>query len=252
MNTEKEIKLIEKNKFASCIPLISSNKSALLADVDKAVDSGCDFLEWRRDHFMKGEDLSQEDEIANLNEIKKRMKNQGLIYTYRSHLEGGIFETSDTIREAAIKAAIESNLVDYIDVELASDQVFLGKIKEALKNSKTQWIVSHHNFDKTPGTAEIEAIYAAMENSGGDVLKLAVMPQSAEDIRHLMKATLAYNEGAEKPIIAIAMGSIGGITRIATELCGGSLTYAAGIGKTAPGQLKLEEIIELRNRMALI
>lgn len=252
MDTGKEFKRIEKNKFASCIPLISGNKRDLLADVEAEVNNGCDFLEWRRDHFMKGESLSQEEELGILKEIKKRMKTQGLIYTYRSHLEGGVFETADAVRETGIQTAIESNLVDYIDVELENNEAFLEKIKAALKHHKTRWIVSHHNFDKTPSIEEIETIYAAMENTGGDVLKLAVMPGSAQDIRHLMKATLTHNEGTEKSMIAIAMGSLGGLTRIATELCGGSLTYAAGMGKTAPGQLTLEEIIDLRKRMTLI
>lgn len=252
MNTGKEFNLIEKNKFASCIPLISINKKDLLADVEAEVNNGCDFLEWRRDHFMKGENISQVEEFDILKEIKKRMTTQGLIYTYRSHLEGGVFQTSDAIREVGIQTAIESNLVDYIDVELDSDNAFLGRIISDLKSNKTQWIVSHHNFDKTPSAEEIENIYASMENSGGDVLKLAVMPHSPEDIRHLMKATLTHNESTEKPMIAIAMGVFGGITRIATELCGGSLTYAAGIGRTAPGQLSLEEITDLRKRMALI
>jgi len=78
------------------------------------------------------------------------------------------------------------------------------------------------------------------------------MPQSIDDVRHLIQATLTCNEKSQKPLIAIAMGSLGAITRIAPDLCGGSLSFTAGTGKTAPGQLSLEEIIDLRKRMALI
>jgi len=252
MSMKKAFKLIRKNTFISCIPLISANRNELLADVEVGVANGCDFLEWRRDHFMPGEQLTAAEEQDLLNEIKTRMPNQGLIYTYRSHLEGGVYETRDEIRTAAVIAAIKSNRVDYVDVELNSDPALLEQIKEVLKTSETQWLVSSHNFEKTPPVAEINAVFCAMERAGGDVLKLAVMPQSMDDVRHLIQTTLTYNENSRKPMIAIAMGSLGAITRIAPDLCGGSLTFAAGAGKTAPGQLSLEEIIDLRKRMALI
>ena len=252
MNKKNAVKLIRKNTFISCIPLISSNRNELLADVEVGVANGCDLLEWRRDHFMPGVILTATEEQDLLNEIKNRMPNQGLIYTFRSHREGGVCETSDEIRAVAVMAAINSSQVDYVDVELNSDPVFLERIKGALNTSETQWLVSYHNFVKTPAVEEINAVFRAMEGAGGDVLKLAVMPQSTDDVRHLIQATLTYNEESRKPMIAIAMGSLGAITRIAPDLCGGSLTFAAGAGKTAPGQLSLEEIIDLRKRMALI
>jgi len=251
MNIKNEIKLIEKNKFASCIPLISADKSELLADVEAAVENGCDFLEWRRDYFMKGAILKPEEEFNILNEIKKRMKTQGLIYTYRSHLEGGAYETADAIREASIKTAIESDVADYVDIELESNDLFLARIRDVIKNNRTQWIASHHNFNFTPNSQEIEKIYLSMETKNADVLKLAVMPHTSEDIRHLIIANLLHNEGSKSPMISIAMGSLGGITRIAPELCGGSMTYVLGTGKTAPGQMNLVEIIALREKLGL-
>ena len=252
MKSKKAFKLIKKNTFISCIPLISANRDELLSDVEVGVANGCDFLEWRRDHFMPGELLTATEEQDLLNEIKSRMADQGLIYTYRSHLEGGVCETSDEIRAAAVIAAIKSNRVDYVDMELNSEPAFLKRIISVLEVSDCQWLVSYHNFAKTPITEEINAVFRAMEAVGGDVLKLAVMPQSMDDVRHLIQATLTYNEKSRKPMIAIAMGSLGAITRIAPDLCGGSLTFAAGAGKTAPGQLSLEEIIDMRKRMALI
>jgi len=252
MNMKTAFKLIRKNTFISCIPLISANRNELLADVEVGVANGCDYLEWRRDHFMPGELLTAAEEQDLLNEMKTRMPDRGLIYTYRSHLEGGVCETPDEIRAAAVIAAIKSNRVDYVDVELNSEPTFRERIIEALKTSETKWLVSHHNFEKTPAAEEISAVFRAMEEAGGDVLKLAVMPQTMDDVRHLIQATLTYNEKSQKPMIAIAMGSLGSITRIAPDLCGGSLTFAAGAGKTAPGQLSLEEIIDLRKRMALI
>ncbi|AWW26747.1 hypothetical protein DOZ58_08835 [Acetobacterium sp. KB-1] len=59
MKTKKAFKLIRKNTFISCIPLISANRDELIADVEVGVANGCDFLEWRRDHFMAGGNCSR-------------------------------------------------------------------------------------------------------------------------------------------------------------------------------------------------
>lgn len=249
---EKVLKTIKKNTFASCMPLISANRKELLGDIDSGVAIGCEFLEWRRDHFMMGEVLSAQVETDLLREMTARMPDQGLIYTYRTHLEGGVYETPDEIRKNAICAAIESNVVDYVDVELNSERGFLDTIRTMLKKSCTQWVVSHHNFDETPSEAEIIKVFSNLEDCGGDILKLAVMPKSLGDVRRLINGALNYGKETDKGIIAIAMGPLGGMTRIAADLCGGSLTYVAGTGKTAPGQLTLEEIMDMRKRMALI
>lgn len=226
------------------MPLISETEIALLAETEKAAKTRCDFLEWRRDYFLQGEMLTVEEEIKILKKLKKRMGDRGVIYTFRSHFEGGAYETLDSSRLEAIASVV--SLVDYVDVELESDPVFLKQVKEILKNKGCGLILSYHNFRKTPDGKKLGKIYDAMENQGANVLKLAVNPSSEVDVRQLIGASLVKNERTAKPIIAIAMGALGGITRIAPELCGGSLTYVAGSGKTALGQLNLEEIMNLR------
>ncbi|MGV8907082.1 MAG: type I 3-dehydroquinate dehydratase [Acetobacterium sp.] len=242
--------LIEKNKFASCMPLISENDDGLFEEAEKAIVSQVDFLEWRRDYFRPGELLSFDEEMKILKKLKnlKNLKGSpGIIYTFRSHKEGGAYETPDHVRLSAIGFAVA--MADYVDIELKSDPIFLKGVKEVLKNGCCGLILSHHQFKKTPNGKEIEEIYDVMEEQGADVLKLAVMPSSDEDMRQLIGASLKKNENTFKPIIAIAMGALGGITRVVPDLCGGSLTYVAGIGKTAPGQLTVEEIMMLRKSL---
>ncbi|MBK5245072.1 MAG: type I 3-dehydroquinate dehydratase [Eubacteriaceae bacterium] len=247
MTTLKAV--IEKNKFAACIPLISETQEALLKEVEKIEKGPIDFLEWRRDYFRPGTALTMDEEIRILRELKKRCGNCGIIYTYRSHGEGGAYDTADKVRLKAI--SIAKDMVDYVDMELNSEPSFLKGVKAILNNSDCELILSHHNFEKTPCRKAIEEIYDAMENQGAAVLKLAVNPASQEDLRRLIGASLKKDENTLKPIIAIAMGPLGGITRIAPDLCGGSLTYVTGSGKTAPGQLTIEEILILRNSMGL-
>lgn len=241
--------VIEKNKFASCLPLISGTEMGLFEEIEKTGTGQFDFLEWRRDYFRPGEVLTFDEETRILGELKKRCGNCGIIYTYRSHCEGGACETANGVRLEALDFV--KTLVDYVDVELESESSFLKGVKEILINTDCGLILSHHNFNKTPRGKDIEKIYDAMENQGADVLKLAVNPYSEGDVRQIICASLKKNESTSKPIIAIAMGTLGCITRIAPDLCGGSLTYVTGSGKTAPGQLTIEEIMSHRKSLGL-
>jgi 3-dehydroquinate dehydratase-1 len=246
VNRRKEIK---KNKFASCVSVMSLEANELFRDINELIKMKCDFIEWRRDYFMKGQRLNPNDECDILFELKNKLGNQGLIYTYRSAVEGGAFSTENSIRKDSMILAIESNAVDYIDLELDSDENILCDIMHALKKSRTGLILSHHNFELTPSEKVIMDIYSRMEKTGADVFKLAVFPHSEEDLREFLGASLKFNQITRKPMIAIGMGNCGAMTRIVPELCGGSLTYVLGKEKIAPGQLTLEEIHILREKM---
>ena len=65
-----------------------------------------------------------------------------------------------------------------------------------------------------------------MEKSGADILKMAVMPHGFEDVAAIMEATNAMRKECEKPLVSMAMGSIGSISRIP--------------GKTSAPELPLE------------
>ena len=82
-----------------------------------------------------------------------------------------------------------------------------------------------------------------MENGGADVLKIAVMPKTPSDVLRLLKVLLVARKTLKSPIVAIAMGQLGTLTRIAGGQFGSCATFA-GFGKvSAPGQLDLHETI---------
>ncbi|NLI43361.1 MAG: type I 3-dehydroquinate dehydratase [Synergistaceae bacterium] len=62
---------------------------------------------------------------------------------------------------------------------------------------------------------------------GGDIAKVAVMPQSMEDVLTLLAATLlARRELPKTPLVTMPMGPLGSITRNAGLLFGLDLTQA--------------------------
>ena len=76
-----------------------------------------------------------------------------------------------------------------------------------------------------------------------DIAKIAVMPVSEKDVLTLLQATLEAKEKHVKiPLITMAMGGKGSITRIAGGLFGSSITFAAGKRSSAPGQIGIEQL----------
>jgi 3-dehydroquinate dehydratase len=56
-----------------------------------------------------------------------------------------------------------------------------------------------------------------MAQLNGDVVKLAVMPESNDDVLNLMVATHDASQNISQPIITMAMGSLGAVTRVAGQ-----------------------------------
>ena len=92
-------------------------------------------------------------------------------------------------------------------------------------------------------------IMEKMQQLGADVVKLAVMPESSRDVLALMEASLEMFENKGKcPFITMSMAKAGVITRLAGDLTGSAVTFAAAAQASAPGQVsawKMPEILEL-------
>lgn len=145
---------------------------------------------------------------------------------------------SDADRLAIYRYAVENN-VNYIDVEIEASSSFKEAIREMISNTKTELILSYHNFKITPSHAELKIIMDQCRGAGADVIKIATMVNDYADAADLLSL---YNEAGRKVIIG--MGEKGKIVRVASILLGAEFTFAApGMGQnTAPGQLSLEEM----------
>nr|MDK7249143.1 type I 3-dehydroquinate dehydratase [Corynebacterium amycolatum] len=86
-------------------------------------DAGADIIEWRVDHFAQVREMAQV--MAALAEIRGALKALPLLFTFRSAKEGGEQAISTEAYIALNRAAIDSGLVDMIDLELftGDDQV---------------------------------------------------------------------------------------------------------------------------------
>ena len=111
-------------------------------------------------------------------------------------------------------------------------------------------IGSYHDFEKTPTKEEMIQRLLFIDQMGADIPKMAVMPHNGQNVLDLMQATLlAKEKTGTKPLITMAMGDLGKITRIAGISFGSAVTFGC-LGKaSAPGQIEVEN---LRKTLSLL
>jgi 3-dehydroquinate dehydratase type I len=169
-----------------------------------------------------------------------------LIITHRSRREGGKGSATHERRAHHLLQAIESN-AQFVDVELSMP---LDHRQKILRNrGKTKIIVSSHIRNGTPPFLELEELLRKAVATGADVVKIVTLARHMEDNLEVLRL-ISISQAMKQKIIAFCMGPLGKISRIASPLLGGFLTFAS-LDKheaSAPGQLTCMEtrtILEL-------
>lgn len=198
------------------------------APVDSAIKAkklGADLLELRID-------LLDTDARQALAELKKL--GLPVIITNRMKQEGGAWEGSEDERIRTLVSLIP--LADAVDIELCAGE--RDTVVKKTKSAGKTVIISTHDFQKTPELDVMMGIIRESFEAGADIAKLAVMPQSFEDVLRLFEVTLHSKE----PVCTIAMGSFGRHSRVIAPIYGSVMTYGYVDKPTAQGQLRVDEL----------
>ncbi len=132
--------------------------------------------------------------------------------------------------------------VDAIDIEIDTD-IAEDVIELADREAKVI-IVSEHDFEKMPNDSELDKLVEKSLSLGADIVKIAAMSSSLSETARLMR----YNEIQDVPLITIAMGEYGKLSRMAGMFFGSLYTYTFINEGVAPGQIGFEELIkDIRN-----
>jgi len=224
-----------------CLPLVAKDRSALLLQAAESIRLNPDLLEWRIDAYDQVQDIS--GCLTALDALKAAMESMPLIFTCRSHTEGGFRILSQEVRLELITAAIGSGGVDIVDIEMGNAPSFVEAVRQAARTNGAKLILSYHNFETTPDEDFIHDQLVKARDMGADIAKLAVMPKDYADVLTLLGATLkARTRTVNIPIVTMAMGPEGGLTRVAGGLFGSDLTFAMGSEASAPGQIPIEAL----------
>lgn len=231
-----------------CVPMVGETISELKEEAEFLKTVDLDVVEWRVDFFKEVEDI--EKVIEGLAAIRTILIDTPIIFTFRSAKEGGEKEVSTAYYFELNKAIAETGMVEIVDVELFNDEEDVKSLIEAAHSYNVFIIISNHDFDKTPAKEEIIVRLKKAQELGGDIPKIAVMPNSAGDVLILLEATNTMIEQyADRPIITMSMAGKGVISRLAGEVFGSALTFGAARKASAPGQVP---VTELRNILSLI
>lgn len=235
---------LSNNQARVCVPVMGKTTEEVLQQLKSVVEMEPDIIEWRGDFF---ETDNNEGYLNVLKQMKDVNENIPVIFTIRTDSEGGNKkigwnEYCDLCLFIAEKGK-EFN-VEFVDVEVFKDDK-ANELINSLHEKGMNVIGSNHHFDKTPDKEEMVKILSTIEKSGADVCKLAVMPRDKKDVEVLIEASKETDEKIKAPIITMSMGELGAITRVIPKITKTSVTFAAGVSASAPGQPGIKVVRKL-------
>ena len=222
-----------------CVPVCEKTTEAVLDAVKEVKTTPADLIEWRIDYF-------DEDMFAAAPEIFKTAAPLPVLCTFRTKAEGGEREI-DPAAYFALNEALGALGVPMLDLELALCLAREARAKQAIDALHARGavlVLSSHDFEKTPPRDVLVERYRQMEALGGDLPKIAVMPQSQRDVMVLLSA-LTEASAACGPLIGISMGELGKLTRVRGGAFGSVMTFASKGKASAPGQIDAETLASM-------
>ena len=220
-----------------CVPITEANVPDALEAIKKAKEGGADLVELRLDYIGDLDDAKIGDLVDSV-DIPK-------IVTIRPESDGGFWKGEETDRINHLQTCLSFG-AQYVDIEDSTDIGWRYEISKACKDNGAKMIISHHDFKKTPTKQDMIDICKNEFAAGATIAKIAVMPHNIEDVANVLAVIEQFKVSA-KPVIGIAMGKLGVITRIAGPQIGAYLTYASlEAGKeSASGQLSLAQMKDI-------
>ena len=233
-----------------CVPITGRTREEIKAQAAEIKNTKADFVEWRADLYDR---VFEMDAVKGVLEMLKKIlpNNKPLLFTFRTKGEGGDKEAAPAAYKALADFAVNSGVIQLLDVEIEFDGSLEGGVSETVAsiiqrahNRKVTVITSFHDFHGTPQVQVLMKKFYKMKIGGGDILKIAVMPRTRQDVLTLLEATVTADQDAllSAPIFTMSMGPLGSITRAACEYFGSCATFASVGQSSAPGQMDVADV----------
>ena len=224
-----------------CVPLTGKTREAILEEAKNAVSAGAQMLEWRADFF---EDLKEKEKLEEMLFLLSQEAGEvPLLFTIRTDEEGGNCSISAEDYAFCSLTAAKSGKADLVDVEAFGHCGDNKSLIPELQGAGAVVIASSHDFNKTDSEEALVKRFQDMDATGADILKIAVMPEDFGDVAAIMQATgRMATEFTHKPLISMAMGSLGSISRISGEHFHSCITFGTVGAASAPGQISIGEL----------
>lgn len=227
------------------VPITANTPEQAIAQAQAiAENSNADIAEFRIDllDIAQTMDTATTQVIALGHTINQILKHKPLIATIRTHNEGGNLTVTDSEYASLYRAYSANPFMQLLDIEMLRDEPRVKEVVHLAHQKNILVVMSNHDFTTTPPQAQIEQRLLLQDKMGADILKIAVMPQSKQDVLTLMNATLHVSQHTQKPLLTMSMGKLGVVTRIAAASMGGSLSFGMIGQPSAPGQIEVDRL----------
>lgn len=215
------------------VPIMPTNLEEAEA-LDRSRLADADIIEWRADYLPK------EDILAVAPAVFEKCVGKEVIFTLRTTAEGGQIALTDEEYVTIIKEIAAIYQPDYIDFEYYSHQAVFEQMLEF-----PNLVLSYHNFQETP--ENLMEILSELTSLSPAVVKIAVMPQSEQDVLDVMNYTRGFKTlHTDQAYATMSMGNLGKLSRLAGPLTGSCWTFASLDETSAPGQLSLAAMRKIR------
>lgn len=224
-----------------CTPLVGRSRDDILGETTRVLAKKPDLLEWRVDFF---EGIGAAGQVIEVTRgIRQLAGDTPVLFTRRSIREGGepILLSEEQV-VALYEAVCADGSVDLIDFEMSNDPDHVRRLREVSRRHGIRMVMSYHNFHETPGLEFIRQRFEQAQGQQADIGKVAVMPNTPDDVLTLLNATLQATQTLAIPLISMSMGGYGSLSRLFGWVFGSTVTFAVGDRSSAPGQVPIEDL----------
>ena len=242
MVTIREL-VIGEGKPKICVTVSGADEAAVQNDARRAFLSQAEIIEWRADYYQDWQDeLSL---IRMLKTIRMNIGSKAFLFTFRTREEGGTIPFKDTEYMRVLKTAIDSRLIDLVDIECCVSEYMATEMIAYAREKNVFIIGSNHSAGFNLSIGEMEYRIRYMQKLGVDIARLTVVPQRKRDAYRLLLTTHDLSEDLNFPIAVLGLGEYGKYTRILGELFGSCLSCAVIDAADDPSELSVSTLAPL-------
>jgi len=225
---------------AICIPVLGATIEAIAQSAARAKAAQADLLELRMDSLSAMP--TAQEAIAACNAAKESAPELPVLFTLRTKRDGGAGSEAPEAYEALLGAMIDSGACDAVDCELSVGAEAFSRISAKARAAGVTMVGSSHEFGEIGDMQRAASWLLAQQELGADICKAAVMTKDSVEALEAALVFARVKEQLNIPMIGIAMGPAGVITRICGVCIGSCLTFGTAGEASAPGQIEAKRL----------